>query len=260
MGRCGRVPGHFRGQFTTIEDPSLACLGSMHGHPSCYSSHWSTHLAMATCLICLARLNISTSPKFQYQIAAFSTSALRALPQPGRPDSSSRGQKTSFRKGKRKIEARGRVPSPGERKAVRKRIVLSNTNALEVDGLVDWGAVVSDSAVGTMVVIPDRLVDALRSIEAFKSGQGWGFFRRPATLIRKETMELTRHIYEHEASSGENTMRRIIIGDRGSGKSVLLLQAQSAAFEAGWVVMHFPEGITLNIFSPSPLCADKHTP
>jgi len=35
---------------------------------------------------------------------------------------------------------------------------------------------------------------------------------------------------------------KIIFGSKGTGKSVLLLQAQAIALVKGWIVMHFPEG------------------
>ena len=130
-----------------------------------------------------------------------------------------------------------RPPAPGERKAIRKRIVLSNTNALEVPGLQELSKENStDEAIRSKVMaLPDELVDSLRAVEAFKVNQGWSFFRKPATLIRLER--------KGAQDQRGRTIRRIIYGERAAGKSVLLLQAMSMAFLKGWIVISIPEGI-----------------
>jgi len=38
--------------------------------------------------------------------------------------------------------------------------------------------------VGSVVGLPENVVDSLRAAEAFKPTQGWGLFRRPGILIR----------------------------------------------------------------------------
>ena len=151
-----------------------------------------------------------------------------------------------------------RPPAPGERKSIRKRIILSNTNALEVPGLRELSKEnITDVAIKSRVMaLPDELVDSLRAVEAFKVNQGWSFFRKPATLIREEAFEMSRLMDEIaakvpderlEGSGGEDqrgkTIRRIIYGERAAGKSVLLLQSMSMAFLKGWVVINIPEGI-----------------
>jgi len=82
-------------------------------------------------------------------------------------------------------------------------------------------------------------VDSLRAVEAFKPGQGWSFFRRPACLVRKENVELAQIIDR----PGGKTTRKIICGEKGVGKSVLLLEAMAMAFMKGWIVVNIPEGI-----------------
>ncbi|TID04744.1 hypothetical protein CH35J_002950 [Colletotrichum higginsianum] len=87
---------------------------------------------------------------------------------------------------KKRDTARVKKPAPGERKAFRKRITLSNNNALAVEGLQDVGretlAVAENK--GSVVALPDQLVDQLRTLEAFKTTQNWGLFRRPHMLVR----------------------------------------------------------------------------
>ncbi|KAL1614035.1 hypothetical protein SLS54_010105 [Diplodia seriata] len=162
----------------------------------------------------------------------------------------------------------GKRPAPAELKAMRKRIVLSNTNALEVPGLPDLQAEdVGDAAIqGKIVGIPmDPVVDQLRAVDAFKPNQGWGLFRRPAMLARRETIELGRLISTVEAASGATVsdlpstdvdhaeaspapaIRKIVHGERASGKTTLLLQAMSMAFLKGWVVINFPDAMELTI-------------
>ena len=134
----------------------------------------------------------------------------------------------------------GRAPGSGERKALRKRVILSNTNALEVQGMQDLGPdnMTDSSRLGQVVGLTNVTVDSLRASEAFKATQGWSMFRRPATLVRKETIELAKMLDEAQSK----TVRKVVYGDRASGKSVLLLQAKAIAFEKGWLVVHIPEG------------------
>jgi len=151
-----------------------------------------------------------------------------------------KGKKTLRLSKSKKGEAPKRAPAPGERKALRKRIVLSNTNAFEVPGIRDWTAddIAEQSSLGTIVGLPGPTVDSLRAIEAFKATQNWSFFARPTTLVRAETLDLAKHIKNHN----KKTLRRLVIGSRGTGKSILALQAQTMAFLNGWVVIHIPEG------------------
>ena len=191
--------------------------------------------------------------------SAFSTSATlhRRTPQSVKTPGiqvAKKGQRT-LRLAKNKFVRDARPPAPGERKAVRKRIVLSNTNAFEVAGLQDLtesNVNQYDSIKGRVLGLPPSLVDALRSVEAFKAGQGWGFFRRPACLIREEAvqfgqwMDLIAGKWTAESGLGiaaGSTVSRIIVGDRKVGKSVLLLQAMAMAFLKGWIVISLPEGL-----------------
>ncbi|KAH0534198.1 hypothetical protein FGG08_007209 [Glutinoglossum americanum] len=136
----------------------------------------------------------------------------------------------------------GKPPAPGERKAIRKRIVLSNTNALEVKGMQDLSNenMADEEVRGTVVGLPGPLVDRLRAVEAFRTGQGWGLFRRPGVLMRGDSLEIAKALEGVE--SEKKTLRRIYTGERRSGKSVILLQAISMAFLKDWVVVTIPEG------------------
>lgn len=146
---------------------------------------------------------------------------------------------------------RAKKPAIGERKAIRKRIVLSNTNALEVQGLNDITAqsMTDENLRGHVLGIPGPVVDQLRAVEAFKVAQGWPLFRRPAMLMRKDTLELAKEIEDISARTQDKIIRRVLVGERGSGKTVMLLQAMTMAFLKGWVVINIPEGMFENQFT-----------
>ncbi|KAF2098533.1 hypothetical protein NA57DRAFT_75773 [Rhizodiscina lignyota] len=140
-------------------------------------------------------------------------------------------------------------PAPGERKAMRKRVVFSNTNALVVPGLQDVNAqnCVQSGLEGQVLGIPGPTIDQLTAVGAFQSSQGWRFFRRPAALVRRETAEMARLIADVESVESRRTMRKILVGEQGSGKSTLVLQTMAMAFLRGWVVINFPDAQELAI-------------
>ena len=88
--------------------------------------------------------------------------------------------------------------------------------------------------------LPGALIDQLRALDAFKVTQNWGAFRRPATLIRKQNVEIGKLIDRQDAD--RKTVRRVFVGERRSGKSVMLLQAMAMALLKGWVVISIPDG------------------
>lgn len=154
-----------------------------------------------------------------------------------------RGKIGQNAKKKREI-VRFKKPSPGERKAFRKRIVLTNNNAAAVSGLsvLDSETMLNAENVCQMVGLPDKVIDKLRSMESFKTSQPWGLFKKPHVLVRKETVQLIKRI--KEAETQKQTLRTVLTGDKISGKSMLLLQAQSHAMLNNWVVISIPEGMS----------------
>lgn len=164
-----------------------------------------------------------------------------------------KGNRTLRMKKKPIPKASGKPPMPGERKALRKRIVLSNTNAIEVEGMQDLSREMIDSmmkataegtapeVVGKVVGLPGTMVDSLRASEAFKTTQGWGLFRRPAVLVRKEAMDITEGMVS-TAEKKKESYALVIDGAKGTGKSIMLLHAMATAFARGWIVLNIPEG------------------
>ena len=132
----------------------------------------------------------------------------------------------------------------GERKALRKRVVLSNVNALEVRDMQDLTAenMIDMRLRGQVIGIPGPVVDQLRALEAFKVSQGWGLFRRPGMLVRRETVEYGRMIEDLSGESAGKVVRRVLVGERGSGKSMMVLQAMAMALLKGWIVINIPDG------------------
>ncbi|KAI9167011.1 37S ribosomal protein S23 [Paramyrothecium foliicola] len=202
-------------------------------------------MASAQSLRCLVRPNITIATRIQPVVlstTSFSTSASLAASAP--PAVKSRRElpkqiKKSFKK-KTQIVA-VKKPNPGERKAFRKRIQLSNNSALPVSGTttLEPATLATAENACTMVALPDQVVDQLRTLEAFKPTQSWGLFRRPHFLVRKETVALVEEL--QSASKNKETLSCVLVGSRNSGKSMVLLQAMSHALVNNWVVIHIPE-------------------
>lgn len=135
---------------------------------------------------------------------------------------------------------------------MRKKLVLSNTNALEVKGLQALNKDNSKSEnlaklEGQVVALADASVDALRTLGAFKHTQAWHLFRKPATVVRKETVEMAKALEAAEGNGNAKaakTIKKILFGEQGSGKTVLQLQAMALALNKGWVVVHLPDGMS----------------
>ncbi|KAF8866643.1 hypothetical protein BDZ45DRAFT_720188 [Acephala macrosclerotiorum] len=194
---------------------------------------------------------------------SFSTTALvSAAAKKTLTPARSKGQKTLKIK-KKAVVKTGKPPAVGERKALRKRIVLSNTNALEVEGMQDLDEEMveklimkkeedlgvsyaleavggsEEELVGRVVGLKGETVDSLRAVEAFKTRQGWELFRRPGLLIREESKDLSRRLVD--AARTREPLRLVVDGQKGSGKSLMLLHAMATAFVKGWVVLNIPE-------------------
>lgn len=205
-------------------------------------------MASAHSLRCLVRpAAIPRAPRIQPILSApFSTtSAVQAVAAP--PPIKSRRDLPSKPKKVYKKKANivpVRKPNPGERKAFRKRIQLSNNSALPVEGLdsLDPKNMTLDESAGKVFAIPDNVVDNLRALEAFKTTQSWNLFRRPHALLRKETVELMKRL---EASvENKEALKCVLTGSKLSGKSMTMLQAMAYALLNNWVVFHVPEGKT----------------
>ncbi|KAH6847492.1 mitochondrial ribosomal death-associated protein 3-domain-containing protein [Chaetomium sp. MPI-CAGE-AT-0009] len=189
--------------------------------------------------------------------APFSTTAAsnaaprRAFqPAPNAKGHSRAGKKLQLGKFKKdKVADKGRTPLPGERKAYRKRITLSNDNAIPVPWLTDLGPADMTAAENTakVLALPEEVQDQLRAGEAFKTTQCWGMFRKPAVLVRKETVDLANQM--QSSADNRKTLRLVVTGDKVAGKSMMLLQAMAHAHLNNWIVINLPEAQELTTAS-----------
>lgn len=203
--------------------------------------------AGANSLRTLARPTIPLASRIQpifLSVASFSTTNGLSLP------AAAKNRKDAPKPGKKNFKKKSQIqavkkPNPGERKAFRKRIQLSNNGALAVDGLDTLAAdSMRDSAnSGKVFALSDALVDQLRALEAFKTTQQWNLFRKPHVLLRKETVELMKQL--DEAATKKELKQYVLTGTKLSGKSMMLLQALGHALMNNWVVIHVPEGMSI---------------
>ncbi|KAI9842012.1 MAG: 37S ribosomal protein S23 mitochondrial [Thelocarpon superellum] len=204
----------------------------------------------------------STQSSLRSSRRSFSTSsAAQALNKKPAQSASTRGTKT-LRIKKKDVVKTGRPVAAGERKAYRKRVVLTNPNALQVQGMKELSVATLDEETcrGTVVALAGPVIDQLRAVDAFKPTQGWMMFRSPGVLIRNESEELWQMMKAMDGGR-PSTYRRIFTGDRGSGKTVMLLQAMAMAFAKGWMVISIPEAqeITMDHTEYAPLAKSKPT-
>lgn len=218
-------------------------------------------MASQNCWRCLARPSqrlllapVSVFASSTPTSAAFSTSA-QLFKGPETIRHTRVGKRLTLGRNKRTPD-KTKPPLPGERKAFRKRIQLSNDNALEVPGLdvLSPGNVVNPESVGKIVGLTVGVVDQLRACEAFKSSQNWSLFRSPHTLVRKETVDLANQMTN--AIQNKETLRLVVTGGRGSGKSMIGLQALATGFLNNWVVINIPEGRECRMGSSTDAPAD----
>lgn len=215
--------------------------------PSSRAIAMSPNMAPAVCLRCLCRSidgtvasNLLNGPRK----AAFSTSSTLLAAQKKAVPAAARRKTLTLSKNVRSSGG-GKLES-GERKASRKRLVLHNPNAVPVTGLVDLqtkdSAAIDNlkSAGGQVLGIDEQTVKALQTLGAFKHTQGWKLFHRPATLMRSDTLKLAQELKAVDTSAESTMVRKIIYGEKGSGKSVLLLQLMAMALQRGWFVVAIP--------------------
>ncbi|RKF55879.1 37S ribosomal protein S23, mitochondrial [Erysiphe neolycopersici] len=213
---------------------------------------------------------------------SFSTSITRSE----RNAPPARGTNTLRIAKKNVVRDKGRPPAVGERKNYRKRIVLSNSNALSVtlpvldfkmiqelvgkpiikeqkvtepkslklhnknkskdkDQIIDHNnnqtklRVSERKLMASVVGLSDETIDSLRASKAFKITQSWELFRQPGVLIREHSKIMNLRLLQ--AQEQKSTVRMVIDGAKGSGKSMMLLYAMATAFVNDWVVINIPE-------------------
>lgn len=212
-------------------------------------------MSVSICTDCLARLRITKNPLSITSLTKTHVSSFHSSPAQYKspllkkktvdPSRTVVSRKATGVRLKKKVRQKINIPAVGERRAARKRIVLSNTNALEVYGMeaLSVETMGQEESLGRVMAFPGELLDQLRDSQAFKTTQNWNMFRRPATMIRSETLDIAKNVEEVDKRQGKN-VKYLLTGERGSGKSILTLQAMSMAFMKQWVVLNIPEGMT----------------
>ncbi|KAF2759339.1 hypothetical protein EJ05DRAFT_485368 [Pseudovirgaria hyperparasitica] len=134
-----------------------------------------------------------------------------------------------------------------QRRQVRRSVILTNDNALEVHGIpkLERKAIESLEIEGKMVRLMDSTVDQLRAVEAFKHNQGWKYFRHPSMIMTKAAVKMVNTLKRITDGVEPETVRTVVIGETTCGKSTLLLQAIAAAFLKGWIVLNLPNSIDM---------------
>lgn len=211
-------------------------------------------------------------PRVASAASAFHTSAMLAAQPAKKKNSRDTGPKyrqsrsvVIKRKNRPELSKRPASSVPGELRALRSRVVLSNPNALAVPGQPELAPATTEQEAaddtkaaarftsfgderlrGRVLALPLPLLDRLRGTGAFRPNQQrWALYRRPGVLVTGDSVELARRMGELEAS--KKVASRVVTGVKGSGKSVYLLQAMAMAMVKGWVVVTLPEGELLDV-------------
>ncbi|KIX97859.1 uncharacterized protein Z520_06637 [Fonsecaea multimorphosa CBS 102226] len=215
-------------------------------------------MSLSICTECLLRLKLSSSAprglavtastwtqttSFHSSAAQYKSPLLKKKVPQAKPTVTRARQSQSARL-KKKSRERPKLPPVGERRAQRRRIILSNTNALPVSDVETWSKenMVDEKSVGHMMALDGGLLDQLRDSGAFKTTQNWGLFRRPATLIREETLRIAKDMESvKQEGDKKKVVKHLVIGEKASGKSILMLQAMGMAYMDHWIVLNVPE-------------------
>ncbi|KAK6538143.1 37S ribosomal protein S23 mitochondrial [Orbilia ellipsospora] len=139
---------------------------------------------------------------------------------------------------KKNVRAPPKKPEVGYRRALRKAIILSNSNAPNLDLPELTAELLSDTeSIGKVFSINVEDLEKLRSLEAFQKRQMWQFFYRPTTFIRNESVGLARAMESVERFAGEevegtNEGSEVIGEANLAGTEEGIAEAELAAMEA----------------------------
>lgn len=206
------------------------------------------------CIASSSRL-VAAQPS-SFGIAALSTSATSLAAAKGKKPAKAPAQKKqggSFSKGKGvgakpKGEAGSGVSRGGEAQV--NQVDLSETVAAEFEPTVAVHA-------GVPTRFKKETIDQLQAFglprkiaQEFQTGQA-------ATVTRTTSNKLISRLNSASSKPSKDT-RLILNGTKGSGKSMIMLQAMSAAWQKGWVVIYVPRATEL-INSTSPYAYNSAT-
>ncbi|GJN89014.1 hypothetical protein Rhopal_001985-T1 [Rhodotorula paludigena] len=115
---------------------------------------------------------------------------------------------------------------------------LSGLKAMHPEDLVK-------ASVGQVRAFPEPVLELFKSSSIPNSlKREHAFSTRPATVVRQATLDLTARLDKASKASSRDA-RFILTGDKGVGKSSLLLQAASFAQSNKWIVLYIPSAAPL---------------
>ncbi|GAA6000998.1 mitochondrial 37S ribosomal protein mS29 RSM23 [Rhodotorula paludigena] len=115
---------------------------------------------------------------------------------------------------------------------------LSGLKAMHPEDLVK-------ASVGQVRAFPEPVLELFKSSSIPNSlKREHAFSTRPATVVRQTTLDLTARLDKASKASSRDA-RFILTGDKGVGKSSLLLQAASFAQSNKWIVLYIPSAAPL---------------
>ncbi|KAK6536113.1 37S ribosomal protein S23 mitochondrial [Arthrobotrys megalospora] len=115
---------------------------------------------------------------------------------------------------KKTVTSSAKKPDIGYRRALRKAIVLSNSNAPNLELPELTSEIMADTeSVGKVFAINFEDLEKMRALEVFQKRQGWQFFYRPTTFIRNESVGIARAMESVERYNGEVTKGQAIASD-----------------------------------------------
>lgn len=105
------------------------------------------------------------------------------------------------------------------------------------------GASTAEILVGRVFRFPSSIHQKLETLQANHSTQHFAFFKTPASLLRPVSIALGRAL--EDDTMGSDKRRIILTGPGGSGKTLALFQAQTWAFQKGWIVLTIADSTPL---------------
>ena len=123
---------------------------------------------------------------------------------------------------------------------------IANTNAYKPDITMvrlDHESGFDFGNCGKLVTFSDITVKNLEACKFFDRHHGFQFFHYPATLLRRQTVELAEDFLIQRRGGGSGQRRTLLVGGPGSGRSVILAQLLAVGWHTNHVVVFLPRGM-----------------
>ena len=97
---------------------------------------------------------------------------------------------------------------------------------------------------GKLATFSDIAVRNLEACKFFGKHHGFQFFHYPATLLRRQTVELAEEFLKQRRGGRSAQRRTVLVGGPGSGRSVILAQILAVGWHTNHVVVFIPRGMS----------------